>query len=124
MTQRSARFAKAQPTVADVHINRPLTDVSVAFMQNATDFVADRVFPTVPVAKQSDLYFVYEREDWYRSQAERRAPGTESAGSGWNLYETEAVLAVGCRNCRCDYPVLQRRSERYARVDPVLRRRR
>lgn len=85
MNTRSVRFAKAQPTVADVHINRPLTDLSVAFMQDAKDFVADRVFPTVPVAKQSDLYFVYERADWFRSQAERRAPGTESAGSGWNV---------------------------------------
>ncbi len=92
MSERSVRFAKAQPTVSDVHVNRPLTDLSVAFMQMASDFVADRVFPTVPVAKQSDLYFVYAREDWYRSQAERRAPGTESAGSGWNL-STDSYFA-------------------------------
>ncbi len=85
MSARNVRFAKAQPTLSDVHINRPLTDISVAFMQTAADFVADRVFPTVPVAKQSDLYFVYSREDWFRSVAERRAPGTESAGSGWDL---------------------------------------
>lgn len=85
MSARQVRFAKAQPTLSDVHINRPLTDISVAFMQTAADFVADRVFPTVPVAKQSDLYFVYSREDWFRSVAQRRAPGTESAGSGWDL---------------------------------------
>lgn len=85
MSARNVRFAKAQPTLSDVHINRPLTDISVAFMQTAADFVADRVFPTVPVAKQSDLYFVYSRADWFRSVAERRAPGTESAGSGWDL---------------------------------------
>lgn len=85
MSARQVRFAKAQPTLSDVHINRPLTDISVAFMQMAADFVADRVFPTVPVAKQSDLFFVYSREDWYRSVAKRRAPGTESAGSGWDL---------------------------------------
>ncbi len=85
MSQRNLRFAKAQPTVSDVHINRPLTDLSVAYMQDDDDFVADRVFPQVSVQKQSDLYFVYDRGDWYRSNAERRAPGTESAGSGWNL---------------------------------------
>ena len=92
MSARNVRFAKAQPTVSDVHINRPLTDISVAFIQKAEDFVADRVFPTVPVAKQSDLYFVYDREDWLRSQAQRRAPGTESAGSGWNL-STQSYFA-------------------------------
>ncbi len=80
-----AHFAKAQPTTGDVHINRPLTDISVAFMQSMDDFVATRVFPVVPVQKRSDLYFVYDRADWYRSEAKRRAPGTESAGSGWNL---------------------------------------
>ena len=92
MSARNVRFAKAQPTVSDVHINRPLTDISVAFIQKAEDFVADKVFPTVPVAKQSDLYFVYDREDWLRSSAQRRAPGTESAGSGWNL-STQSYFA-------------------------------
>lgn len=92
MSARNARFAKAQPTVSDVHVNRPLTDISVAFMQQPGDFIADRVFPTVSVNKQSDLYFVYSREDWYRNQAERRAPGTESAGSGWNL-STDSYFA-------------------------------
>lgn len=92
MSARNVRFAKAQPTVGDVHINRPLTDLSVAFLQEPSDFVADRVFPTVPVAKQSDLYFIYERGDWYRSEARRRAPGTESAGSGWNL-STDSYFA-------------------------------
>ena len=61
-------------------------------MQQPGDFVADRVFPTVPVQKQSDLYFVYSRADWFRSQAARRAPGTESAGSGWNL-STDSYFA-------------------------------
>ncbi len=92
MSARNVRFAKAQPTVSDVHVNRPLTDLSVAFMQSDEDFVATRVFPMVPVQKQSDLYFVYERADWFRSNAQRRAPGTESAGSGWNL-STDSYFA-------------------------------
>lgn len=92
MSARNARFAKAQPTAGDVHVNRPLTDLSVAFMQEDSDFVADRVFPTVSVSKQSDLYFVYSREDWYRTVAEKRAPGTESAGSGWDL-STDSYFA-------------------------------
>jgi len=76
---------KAQPTLRDVHVNRPLTDLSVAFIQSSNDFIAEKVFPTVNVAKQSDQYFVYPRDNWNRSQAEKRAPATESAGSGWEL---------------------------------------
>lgn len=78
-------FAKAQPTLSDVHVNRPLTDISVGWQQQQDEFVAGTVFPTVPVEKQSDLYYVYNRGDWYRSQAQRRAPATESAGGGWQL---------------------------------------
>ena len=47
-----------QPTVSQVHVNRPLTNISVAFAQAATSFAAERVFPRIPVAKQSDRYFV------------------------------------------------------------------
>ena len=54
------------PTISSVHTNRPLTNISIAWRQAATDFVADRVFPIIPVQKQSDLYYVYDRSYWYR----------------------------------------------------------
>jgi hypothetical protein len=54
-------------------------------MQRAESFIADKVFPIVPVDKQSDKYFVYTKNDWLRDEAQRRGPGTESAGGGYNL---------------------------------------
>jgi len=74
-----------QPTRGMVHIDRALTNVSVAYMQSTEMFVADKVFPIVPVQKQSDLYFVYLKEDWFRDEAEQRAPGTESAGGMYEI---------------------------------------
>ena len=73
-----------QPTTSDVHVNRPLTNISVAYTQTGT-FVSKAAFPLVPVSKQSDQYYVYTKADWLRSQAQKRAPATESAGSGWTL---------------------------------------
>ena len=49
------------------------------------NFIADRVFSRVGVAKQADQYFTYPKDQWFRSDAELRAPGTESAGSGYTL---------------------------------------
>lgn len=72
-------------TRADVHINRPLGNIAVATIQDFTDFIADKVFPVVPVQKQSDLYFIYNRDYWFKSGATKRAPATESAGGGWHL---------------------------------------
>lgn len=74
-----------QPSRSDVHVDRPLTNISLAFMQNADNFIADRVFPVVPVAKQSDKYFTYDRGMFNRDEMKLRAPGTESAGATYKL---------------------------------------
>ena len=75
----------AQPTTNDVHIDAILTNISVAYIQDQNAFVSNKVFPTIPVEKQSDKYFVYTKGDWFRDEAQLRAPATESAGSGYNL---------------------------------------
>jgi hypothetical protein len=74
-----------QPTIRDVHVDAILTNISVAYMQKAENFIADKVFPVIPVDKKSNLYFQYTKNDWFRDEAQRRAPGTESAGGGYNI---------------------------------------
>lgn len=81
------------PSSSDVHVNAPLTNISIAYMQNAQNFVATRVFPNIPVAKQADRYYTYDRGDFNRDQARVRAPGTESAGSGYRLDNTPTYFA-------------------------------
>lgn len=74
-----------QPTPRDVHIDAALTNISVAYVQSEANFIADKVFPVVPVNKQSDKYFKYAKGNFFRDEAQRRAPATESAGSGIKL---------------------------------------
>lgn len=73
------------PTRSQVHVDRPLTNISIAYTQEQTNYIADKVFPIVPVLKKSDLYFTYDKGDWLRDEAQERAPGTESAGGGYRL---------------------------------------
>lgn len=73
------------PLPSDLHVNRFLTDISIAYIQKADRFIATQVFPLVPSAKQPDLYPVYDKGDWTRLAARKRAPGTESAGGGWDM---------------------------------------
>jgi hypothetical protein len=75
----------AGPFQSDVHVSVPLTNVAIAYFQNQRNFIADRVFPNIPVAKQFDQYWVYDRASWNRDQMKERAPGTESAGGGYEL---------------------------------------
>jgi hypothetical protein len=74
-----------RPTQGDVHVNQPLGNLSIAYMQSRTDFVATSVFATVPSDKQSNVYYKYNRDDYNRDEMRLRAPGTESAGSGYGL---------------------------------------
>jgi hypothetical protein len=74
-----------QPSINQVHIDSILTNSSIAYIQSADNFIANKVFPIVPVDKQSDLYFKYTKEDWFRDDAQVRADGTEAATSGYGL---------------------------------------
>jgi hypothetical protein len=74
-----------QPTYGDVHVSQALTDISVAYLQSADAFIADKVFPAVPVNHQSDKYYIFSKGDFFRDEAQRRADATESAGGGFNL---------------------------------------
>lgn len=73
------------PTQSAVHVNRPLTNISVAYMQEAMHFAYRSMFPAVPVDKKSDSYFLFDLGDSKRDELKPRAPGTESAGSGFRL---------------------------------------
>lgn len=75
-----------QPTRSQVHaVDVPLTNVSTAYQQSDESFISTKVFPIVPVEKQSDKYYTYTKNDWFRDEAEKRADATESAGSGYGL---------------------------------------
>lgn len=74
-----------QPNLNQVHVDAPLTNISIAYLQAQENFIANKVFPVIPVDKKSDKFFVYTKNDWFRDEAQRRADATESAGSGYNL---------------------------------------
>lgn len=74
-----------QPDIGSVHVNQILTGISVGFMLDPADFVADRAWPNVPVQKKSDSYYVFDRRFWMRNQMRKRSPGTESQGTGFDV---------------------------------------
>ena len=82
-----------QPNVASVHVNAPLTMVSIAYIQEAEGFISSQVFPEVPVMKQSNIYWKYTKNYWFSDEARLRKPGTESAGSG---YEVDSTNTYHC----------------------------
>jgi hypothetical protein len=61
-----------------VHIDQPLTNLTLAYAQSQENFIADKVFPTVGVQKQSDKYYLYDRANMNRTgDVAKLAPRTE-----------------------------------------------
>lgn len=81
------------PTPGDVHVNTPLTNISVAMLQDMSNFIADSVFPNIPVTKQSDRYYTYDRGFFNRDEMQVRAPGTETAGTHYSVDNTPTYFA-------------------------------
>jgi len=79
------------PTARDVHVNQPLTRISIAY-RNA-DYIADQIFPIVPVDKQTDCYFVFDKQSWFRNRSGPRAPGTRAPRADYGI-TTASYLCV------------------------------
>lgn len=63
------------PVPRELHVDQFLTNVAVAFWQDQRKYIADKVFPIVPVAKQSDKYPVYPRGYFFRDDVAPRPLG-------------------------------------------------
>lgn len=63
---------------SEVHLDVPLTNLVVANWQSSTNYIADRIFPSLPVAKQSDKYYVWDNGFFNRTgEVKKLAPGVE-----------------------------------------------
>lgn len=82
------------PTMQNAHVDRALTNISVSYLQDASAFIADKVFPIVPVKRQSDIFYTYNKGDFMRDEAQVRGAATESAGGD---YGVEASDPYYCR---------------------------
>jgi len=63
----------AQPTGSDVHVDAALSNVCIAYKNE--DYIGELISPRVPVTKQSDYYFSWNKDFWFRNVVEKRAPG-------------------------------------------------
>ena len=79
-------MAGNRPDSADVHVNALLTNLSIAYKNEA--YISERVFPVIPVNKQSDIVPRYDKAVWFRDEMAARAPGTKAAESGWTVDNT------------------------------------
>lgn len=81
------------PSINDVQAVEPiLTSMLIGYMQDDDRFVAGRVFPAVPVDKDSGTYYTVTKSYFFRDELKNRAPGGAFArvdyGLGTGTYKT------------------------------------
>ena len=82
-----------QPTAADLHVDTLLTMLSIAYYNEPDAYIADKLFPIVPVRKQSNLIPEYRKGDFFRDVAQFREPGTETRGTGFRVIKDKTYYA-------------------------------
>lgn len=82
------------PTAKDLQpIDPILQNILVGYAQQETRFVADRVFPAVPVDKDSGTYFIFTKKYWSRDTMQARAYGAQYARSDFGV-ETDTYKTM------------------------------
>lgn len=85
---------KAQPTTAETHaVDAPLQNLTIAYMQDRARYSALSIFPKVPVVKQSDRYYIFDKAALLRIDAQKRAAGAAAARSGFTVSSDTYLLA-------------------------------
>lgn len=83
----------AQPTHSEVQAIDPvLTNILVGYMQESDRFVASKVFPAVPLEKQSGTYYAFTKKYFFLDSIKARTPGGVFARSGYGV-ETATATA-------------------------------
>lgn len=78
-----------QPSAQQLHVDRWLTNMAVAWAQSQDNFAADKVFPMLPVSNQSDRYLIYQKGTFYRTgQMAPRPAGGEPPEAGYEVTDS------------------------------------
>lgn len=79
----------AQPTHSEVQAVDPvLTGMLVGYQQADTRFVANKVFPIVPVEMQGFTYYIMTKKYWFLDEMKSRTPGAAFARGGYGVSTT------------------------------------
>lgn len=72
-------------TPGDAYRNTVLDNVSIAAFQAEDEFVASKIFPTIPSEEQTGKYYEIDMDSISRNKAALRAPGAEAEEGAWDL---------------------------------------
>ena len=93
-------------TTSEVHVDQALTNVSIAYAQETSKFIASKLFPSVNVSHLSNKFHVFTKDNWLRSEAGLRATGAPTRGANFTMsQDTYSCKQYGVHTSLDDYTV-------------------
>jgi len=77
------------PTPSDVHTNATLSDMSVMYQDQLSDYKADQLAPVHASDKQSNLFYKFTKDYWFRDAMKLTGPGAAAPRAGYGV-ETDS----------------------------------
>lgn len=93
-------MSSSQPTVG-AFFAPLLTDISILHKQNATNFKAEDIFPAVPSHTKFGHYKEYDKDDWFRGNAQPMAEHTEPVGATFD-FDYDSRFDCTVKSIKCD----------------------
>lgn len=84
----------ALPTQSDVHVDTALTNMSVAYQQDLAEFQADNLAPVQASDKQTNKYFKFTKDFWFRDAMQLRGPGAAAPRLGYGVETASYAIDV------------------------------
>jgi len=72
-----------QPGAGDVHVDAPLTNISIGYRNE--QYIAGEIFPMVLVTKRSDIVPAFYQSAWFRDEAQQLTEREAPPVSGYNV---------------------------------------
>ena len=83
MLAKNIVVSKRLPDVSDVHVNQPLSNLSLASIQEQRRFAATRAFPVVPSRQKSNTYYIWNSDAINSTRGVTKvAPGVGTSTGG------------------------------------------
>lgn len=107
--------------LSDVGVDPVLTNLSVMHTQSVEGFVHHQVFPVVPIDVETATYFVFNRSDTLRVDAQQRRPGTEAARKTLGLQERGLELVQWALEMSLPDEIRASRDSPLSNEEPLVR---
>ena len=83
-----------EPTGVDLHVDQLLSQILIAYKNMEDAFVANKIFPEIPVRRRSNLIAEIRKADFFRDQAVIRAPGTKVPAVGFGVQKDKSYFCL------------------------------